>query len=314
MVTIIGDIVEKTKTINPSVKNKEIDKLFTENPQLQGLVVTKNMKPIAQVTRTHFYQKIGTLYGYNLYMGRENSLIAKTNPLIVDYSQPITEVSTRAMQRKEEDLFDDVIVVKDDTFLGIVSIRTLLMKFVEIQVEFASFLNPLSKLPGNHLIDKKLCETLLLEQFSLLYFDLDNFKGFNDMYGFNKGDKLLLYFSELLKKHLAQLGYFLGHIGGDDFIAIVPHYVIEELCAEIINDFDQSIQSFYDPAHLANPAFQVKGRSGKTENFHVVSLSIAVVTNQQRQFGSIDQLSDFVAAIKRKCKAQKGSCFLINEE
>src|SRR5690606_2262947 len=97
-----------------------------------------------------------------------------------------------AMQRTEEDLYDDVIVIQNGEFFGVVSIRALLMKFVEIQVEFASFLNPLSNLPGNHLIDQKLNESLDYPQFSILYFDLDFFKTYNDIYGFNKGDKVLL--------------------------------------------------------------------------------------------------------------------------
>lgn len=225
----IGRIVKTVPYIAPSLKNKEVDKLFNENPNLRGIVVVHHEKPIAHITRTHFYQKIGTLYGYNLYMGRESNLLAKTNPLIVDFYQPITEVSKLAMERQEEELYDDVIVTKDGKFVGVVSIRALLMEFVDIQVQFASFLNPLSKLPGNHLIEQKLSEIIYLEKYSVIYFDLDYFKTYNDLYGFNKGDKVLLHLTDILKRNITQLGYFLGHIGGDDFMAILPHYDIESI-------------------------------------------------------------------------------------
>ena len=160
MLTNIGEIVKLMSYIDPYLKCKDVDKLFSDNPDMRCIVIVDQNKPIAQITRTHFYQKIGTLYGYNLYMGVECQLLAKTDCLIVDYKQPITEVSKLAMQRSEESLYDDVIVTKDGNFIGVVSIRAILMRFVEDQVEFASFLNPLSQLPGNHLIDKKLEETI----------------------------------------------------------------------------------------------------------------------------------------------------------
>ncbi len=245
-------------------------------------------------------------------MGRESKLLAKTNPLIVDYYQSITEVSRLAMEREEEDLYDDVIVTKDNKFIGVVSIRALLMKFIEIQVEFASFLNPLSSLPGNHLINQKLVETISLEQFSLLYFDLDYFKTYNDLYGFNKGDKVLLHLTDILKRNILHFGYFLGHIGGDDFMALIPHYDIESICEKIIEEFDETIPNFYDPTHLSDPDFKIKGRSGEMEKFLMMSLSIAVLTNKQRQFEKAEDLSNEIAAIKRDCKKIKGSCFIID--
>nr|WP_106781709.1 GGDEF domain-containing protein [Lysinibacillus timonensis] len=308
----IGRIVNKVPYISPSVKNKEVDKLFTENPSVRGIVVVHHEKPIAQITRTNFYQKIGTLYGYNLYMGRESKLLAKTNPLIVDYFQSITEVSRLAMEREEEDLYDDVIVTKNDKFNGVVSIRSLLMSFVEIQVEFASFLNPLSNLPGNHLINQKLNEAISSSEYSVMYFDLDYFKTYNDLYGFNRGDKVLLHLTDILKRNILHYGYFLGHIGGDDFMAILPHYDIKPICEKIIEEFDETIPSFYDPVHITDPDFKVKDRSGHMERFTIMSLSIAVLTSEERQYNKVEDLSDEVAAIKRYCKKIKGSCFIIN--
>lgn len=311
--TNIGKIVKKVPYIDPSVKNKEVDKMFTANPNMRGIVVVHHEKPIAHITRTHFYQKIGTLYGYNLFMGRESKLLAKTNPLIVDYFQSITEVSRLAMEREEEDLYDDVIVTKDGRFSGVVSIRALLMKSVEIQVELASFLNPLSSLPGNHLINEKLVETISLEQYSILYFDIDFFKTYNDLYGFNRGDKVLLHLTEILKRNVLHFGYFLGHIGGDDFMAIIPHYDVEPICQKIIEEFDGTIPEFYDSDHLSDPTLKIKGRSGQMENISIMSLSIAVITNQEQYYEVAEELSDRVAAVKRDCKKYKGSCYIIDK-
>lgn len=309
----IGWIAKKVPSVGPNVKSKEVDKYFSENPNLRGIVVVEDEKPIGHITRTHFYQKIGTLYGYNLYMGRESKLVAKTNPLIVDYNQPIVEVSRLAMEREEEDLYDDVIVTKAGKFVGVVSIRALLNNFVEIQVELASLLNPLSNLPGNHIINQKILEAFSFERYSILYFDLDSFKAYNDLYGFNQGDRVILHLTDILKKHVMQYGYFLGHIGGDDFMAIIPHYNVKPICEGIIKDFDQTIPLFYDVKHLINSNLKIKGRTGELESFKIMTLSIAVLTNKHRKFKEVEELSNIVAEIKRNCKEVNGSVYLIDE-
>ncbi|MGE8001045.1 GGDEF domain-containing protein [Lysinibacillus sp. NPDC093190] len=307
---MIGEVIENVPCIDEFVKNQEVDLLFTSNPSLRSVVVVRDDKPIGHITRTHFYQKIGTRYGYNLFMGRHNQLIMKENPLMVDRNIPITEVSTLAMSRPPEDLYDDMIVTRNDLYYGVVSIRELLLKLVDTQVAIASFLNPLSSLPGNKLIDEKLEEALQLPQYSLMYFDLDHFKSYNDTYGFNKGDKILLYLTDILKRNIVCTEDFLGHIGGDDFVATLPHYEAAPICQRIIDEFDACILSFYDVEDLTD--LQVQNRAGKLEPLSCTTLSIAVITNQYQQFESVDQLSDAVTRVKKQCKRISGSCYLIN--
>lgn len=312
MATIIGDIVETVPCISQHAKSKEVDKIFSDSPKLQGIVVTSNNIPIALITRTHFYQSIGTLYGYNLYMGRGIHLLAKQEPLIVDYKQPITEVSKLAMERKDEDLYDYVIVTKDNKLLGIVSVQKLLMQLVEIQVEVARFLNPLTGLPGNHMIAGKLNESIHQEKYSIIYFDLDNFKAYNDTYGFKKGDDLIQSTTNLLKRVFAMNDSFLGHIGGDDFLAILNNYEYELACKKIIRSFDDLIKYFYNTDHLLKQFVITENRQGMKEKIPLVSLSVAVVTNQQQQFKNVEELVEYAAVVKKKCKLVKGSCCLIN--
>ncbi len=308
----IGEVIENVLSIDEFAKNKEVDLLFTSNPSLRSVVVVRDGKPIGHITRTHFYQKIGTRYGYNLFMGRQNQLIMKDNPLIVESSTPIIEVSTEAMDRRAEDLYDDVIVIKKGLYLGVVSIRELLLKLVETQVAIASFLNPLTSLPGNKLIEEKLEKALQLEKYSLIYFDLDHFKTYNDTYGFNRGDKILLYLTDILNRNITGIEDFLGHIGGDDFVAILPHYEVASICQTIIEEFDAQIIDFYELEDLVQ--LQVLNRAGKLERFTCTSLSIAVITNEYQQFTSVDHLSDAVTRLKKECKKIYGSCFLINDK
>lgn len=144
----IGEIAEQIPDISIHHKCGFVDQIFKSNPQLQGVAVTENRRTAGLIMRISFYQKIGTLYGYTLYMGRPVELVMDKNPLVVDYNTPIIEVSRQAMSRQEENLYDYVIVTHEKALFGAVSVRDLLLNFAEIQAVAASFLNPLTGLPG----------------------------------------------------------------------------------------------------------------------------------------------------------------------
>jgi diguanylate cyclase (GGDEF)-like protein len=197
--------------------------------------------------------------------------------------------------------------------VGIVSIQRLLMKLVEVQTEFASYLNPLTRLQGNHIIEEKLQEILYQEKYSILYFDLDNFKAYNDTYGFKKGDDLIQATAEILKRSLSAKDIFLGHIGGDDFIAALYHYDYQSICESIINEFDMNIGDYYKPDHLLQRFVIAENRQGVNEKIALVSLSIAVVTNRKQSFETVGELAEYAAIVKKKCKRINKSCYLTNE-
>jgi len=137
----VGDLIQSVPTVSPQSLNAEIDEKFKKNPKLSGIVIVENDVPIGLITRINFYQKLGTLYGYNLFINKTISLLMNRNILIVDYLTSIIDVSRKAMGRKEEELYDYVIVTKKGKFSGVVSISRLLIKFAELQAQFASFLN-----------------------------------------------------------------------------------------------------------------------------------------------------------------------------
>ncbi|MNH71290.1 putative diguanylate cyclase YedQ [compost metagenome] len=314
MISQIGEIAEVIPHVYVNTKCEKVDQIFKNNPKLQGVVVQNGSQPAALVMRARFYQLIGTLYGYNLYMGRPVELVMNQSPLIVDCSENITEVSKLAMAREEEELYDYVIVTRNGQFHGVVSIRNLLLSFAEIRATIASFLNPLTGLPGNLTIDERLKLSLAQETFSVLYFDLDHFKAYNDTYGFKEGDKLIQATASILRSSVAQSDCFVGHIGGDDFIAILNDFAYEEVCNNIIRQFDDTITAFYSEEDLQRQYVISENRSGQVESIPLVSISIAVVTNESRQFASIEEIVSESARIKKICKKHKFSCYYTNVE
>ncbi|MBM7603590.1 diguanylate cyclase (GGDEF)-like protein [Metabacillus crassostreae] len=311
----IGDISENVPVVTLKTKSSDVNIIFEEQPNLEGIVVAKDNKPIGLVMKAQFYKKISVKYGFDLFMGRPIELVMDTKPLLVDYFDPITKVSSLAMDREQANLYDYVVVTKNGNLQGIVSIKNLLIKLAEEQVNQAMYTNPLSGLPGNVLIEEKISEYLINRdrEFSLLYIDLDHFKEYNDTYGFKKGDLLLKEISNLLSKNVLLNNYdssFVGHIGGDDFVAILPHFYYQQISQLLITEFDIRLKQYYNEIDWKNKFVYTKSRNGQFSNVPLVSLSIAVVTNKQNVFHSIEDISKIAAEVKTKCKEIDGSCYI----
>lgn len=313
----IGDIVEKVIILTPYSKCEEAYTYFKKSPSTEGIVVCSNNFPVGLVMKTHFYQALSTKYGFDLFMNRTIDLIMDKNPLIVDFSLPITEVSSLAMNRNQEHLYDYVIVTDHQAIAGIVSIKNLLMKLTEVQVGIARNSNPLTGLPGNFVIEETLQSTLSNPQFSVLYLDIDSFKTFNDTHGFREGDELIRETANAIVKNIKTASNepsFVGHIGGDDFIAVIPHYEYEKICQSIISDFDYLTHSFYSEEEWHKGHVEAISRKGQLERINLVSLSIGVISNQQCTFESVKELSKAAAKVKKHCKTFKKSIYLTLEE
>ncbi|PLR85145.1 GGDEF domain-containing protein [Bacillus sp. V33-4] len=313
----IGDIAEEIKTVTPSTKCEEVYRMFNEIPSLEGIVVCSDEQPVGLVMKTHFYQKLSTKYGFDLFMKRTIDLVMDQELLTVDYSVPIAEVSALAMNRKQGNIYDCVIVTKKDRMYGIVSIRELLIKLSEVQIRIARYSNPLTGLPGNSVIEETLQEVLSYRSFSVLYIDIDSFKVFNDTYGFREGDELIRETANIVTETILTADNepsFVGHIGGDDFIAVIPHFHHEGICNSIITRFDNSIHRFYSKEDLEKGYVQAISRQGILENVPLVSISIAVIQNTNNSLTTVEQLSKKAAKVKKRCKAVKKSVFLTLED
>ncbi|RSK26827.1 GGDEF domain-containing protein [Bacillus sp. HMF5848] len=307
MTTHIGEIVENVPVITSSVKSFEVSHTFDKDSNIDGIVVVDNDYPVGLVMRTHFFEKLSTRYGFDVFMGRRIDLIMDKNPLVVDFYMPITDVSRLAMERAQKHLYDFVIVTLNNQYKGTISIRNLLIKFAETQISAAKYASPLTGLPGNLLIEQNLNNVLNSDSpFSILYIDLDKFKAYNDTFGFQKGDKLIKETANIICKNISlheQDGAFVGHIGGDDFIALINHHNYKSLCESIILDFDNVVKSLYDES----PAISIDEQSS------TVAISIAVITNKQQIFTTLDMISETAANVKKICKSKFKSCYHGNE-
>lgn len=177
--------------------------------------------------------------------------------------------------------------------------------------------SPLTGLPGNVQIQTELKKRLLRKQtFQILYFDLDNFKAYNDVYGFLKGDQIIKLTAKIITKNVHALedgDVFVGHIGGDDFVAIVDGSVnYDEICQNIIAEFDKEVLKFFNDDDIQRGYIEVSNRKGIIEEFSLTSISIGVVLADEKRFSNILEIGEVGAQVKHLAKTTNGSSYAID--
>lgn len=176
--------------------------------------------------------------------------------------------------------------------------------------------SPLTGLPGNVQIHAELKKRLFKkEEFGVLYLDLDNFKAYNDVYGFIKGDEIIKFTARTIVRNVHKLqnnDCFVGHIGGDDFVAVVSKTDYDEICKNIINDFDTEILSYFTEEDRKRGYIEVANRRGILEDFPLTSISIGVVDAGVDRFENILEIGEVGAQVKHLAKTMLGSSYVID--
>lgn len=177
--------------------------------------------------------------------------------------------------------------------------------------------SPLTGLPGNLPIQTELKKRLLKkEPFVVLYFDLDNFKAYNDVYGFLKGDEIIKLTSRIITKNIHALentDAFVGHIGGDDFVAITDGDIdYDKACQNIIAEFDVEVLKLFNDADIERRYIEVQNRKGIMEQFPLTSISIGVVVADAKRFANTLEIGEVGAQVKHLSKTTMGSSYAID--
>ena len=177
-------------------------------------------------------------------------------------------------------------------------------------------ISPLTGLPGNIQIHAELKKRISKgEEFSVLYLDLDNFKAYNDVYGFLKGDQIIEFTAQTITRCVHEIfleNSFIGHIGGDDFIAIVPSIEVDKVCQSIIANFDKNVTKFFTEQDIEKGYIEVANRKGIIEQFALTSISIGVVIVEKGRFSNILEIGDVGAQVKHIAKSTMGSSYAID--
>jgi len=177
--------------------------------------------------------------------------------------------------------------------------------------------NPMTGLPGNNSV-MNVIEKAISNESSVcfIYADLDNFKAYNDKYGFACGDEVIMFSSRTLKDAIEAEGCmdtFVGHIGGDDFVLVVPTEHCQSVANQIKNIFDMGILEFYNSDDAASRCIRSINRKGDQQTFPIISISMAGVDLSKKVYQKYIEVNDACAELKKKAKKISGSCFCMDQ-
>lgn len=225
---------------------------------------------------------------------------------------PVADINTPAEKILEifsanEDS-EGLLIVQDGQYQGFLSARSLLRILNEKNLAMARDQNPLTKLPGNTMINEFLGGAMAdtSASYVIAYIDFDNFKPFNDTYGFRQGDRAITLFADILNKDLPRDSCFIGHVGGDDYFAAFRDVDFDDaqtLIRHVIERFRQEVESFYDATARAQGYIVAKDREGNERHMPLLAASAALVHIPRGHApGSIDDISEVIAVMKKEAK------------
>jgi diguanylate cyclase (GGDEF)-like protein len=177
-------------------------------------------------------------------------------------------------------------------------------------------LSPLTGLPGNIRIQEEIERNVReARSFAVLYFDLDNFKTYNDQKGFVRGDRLIQSMAQIIQEAVLDLDgdpAFVGHVGGDDFVAVIEPGSAEQVAARICERFDEARSDFYEAEDLERRFVRIEDRKGEIQDVPLVTISVGIATTGTRSFAHYGEAVAVATEMKQFAKRDVGSSYAMD--
>ncbi|MBU4490951.1 MAG: EAL and GGDEF domain-containing protein [Euryarchaeota archaeon] len=310
----IGDIAHDITPIYPSEDIWSAFHRLVEDPAIRVIPVVDDSRIVGILHRNRFLENsiLGN-YGFAMHLNATKRIhdLMEQPSMIVEANTTLEDVAQRIQSRKSEFLYDDICVTKSGKYHGIVAVHILLNAITERSLILARNANPLTGLPGNESIQREINKRISQNmRFDVCYIDIDNFKPYNDHYGFEKGDMVIKTLSCIIEDSLKPEDFdfsFVGHIGGDDFIVIAPPQISLPVCEKIISSFESALPVLHDTEDHDKGYYVSKNRRDEEETFNLLSISIGIVSSEVHKIKSFAQLASIATEVKKAAKMQSAS-------
>ncbi|WP_445179205.1 bifunctional diguanylate cyclase/phosphodiesterase [Pseudomonas sp. McL0111] len=279
---------------------------FRRQANLNSLAVLDEQgQPCGIVHRHSLSDALLKPFATDLFARKPISRLMNDDFLAVEMSQSLQQVSRLITSRARQRIEEDFIITLNGGYLGLGRVIDVLKLITELKIQQARYANPLTLLPGNVPIQQ--CLTRLLQQAResvICYVDIDSFKPFNDIYGYGRGDEVLLCLAQCLNERVDPSRDFVGHIGGDDFLLVLGPEEWRKRLNQLLDDFQSQCRRFYRPEHLEAGCFIAPNRQGARQEFPLLSLSIGVVHLHPEACAELDasQLAEMASQAKHHAK------------
>jgi diguanylate cyclase (GGDEF)-like protein len=307
-----GRLLRPVEPVAPDTPNEKVFELFKGAPELQSVPVVVNGIPLGIINRYTTIERFAHRYWRDLYGRRPCTALIDFEPIVVDKTVGIQELSSIMVSADQRQLTNGFILTDAGKYLGVGTGHDLMAEITRLQIHAARYANPLTQLPGNVPISEHIEYLLGVgAAFAACYCDLDHFKPFNDAYGYRKGDELIQRLGSKLAAHCDPLRDFLGHIGGDDFIILFRSKDWEARCQAILDSFGPAIADLFHEADRERGGYLTEDRQGNQTFCPLVSLSLGVVIVEADDEASQHQISTSIAEAKKQAKKIPGNSMFV---
>ena len=310
--SVLSNYLEKIEPISVKLKMNLVIEYFKEHRDTPIVpIVNTNDEPIGILHETHIKDFLYSPYGMSLLLNEENK--SKLKNLIhvcgnTDINSSIATVIELFSNNPES---AGIIITQNSTYYGFLSAKAIINIMNEENILQARDQNPLTRLPGNTMIEKYISKAAdCSSSYILCYFDLDNFKAFNDVYGFRNGDRVIQLFADILRKELPK-EIFKAHIGGDDFFVAFKGIHEGEIetylkkISHILKKFSSSAKEFYSSEDKKNGYIITKDRNSNITKFSLLTASVSLLVIPKKLTNLSDSLINSILSKQKKVAKQE---------
>lgn len=301
----VGEIAQFSDTVEPMEATLKVVERFRANPLLTCLPVVDGDQPVGMVSRNELLNIFSHRYSYELHASKPVGTFICKRSIMVDVSCELKEAGQMVTEDPQQNLSVDLLVSRDGCYVGVVRIGRLLRCITEEKLRLARHSNPLTQLPGNvplyEWIDHLLQEGA---DFTVAYCDINQFKPFNDAFGYGLGDDVILLLGSLLSRCIDEQLDFIGHVGGDDFVVVFRSGNWRQRCEQLLAAFTEAARALL-PA--SGDSYWTQDRHGCRRRFGPLTLSIGCVSPDPAHCKTHHQVAQLLADAKHSAKAEGGN-------
>jgi diguanylate cyclase (GGDEF)-like protein len=295
--------VVEAPTVGVLTTNNELAQLFLTDEKLNSVAVVEGTRPVGIINRSRFMNEYSKLFYREVWGRRPCQMHANLSPRLIERNHNVDELVGILTSDDQRYLVDGFIVTNNGRYEGVGTGEQLVRSVTETRIEAARHANPLTFLPGNIPISQHI-ERLLNSgvEFVACYADLNNFKPFNDQYGYWRGDEMIRLLAKIALAHCDPQRDFVGHVGGDDFIILYQSADWQVQCEQLIAEFSRSAIELFDQAARDAGGIHAEDRYGVSRFFPTTTVSIGAVKIQCNEFTCAEQVASMAARAKHDAK------------
>ncbi len=303
----INTIARRAPALMPTAYTSELLEIFDRNSDLDSIVLTEFGAPVGLVSRTKLYERLSHPFGVAIYAKRPARLVMDDSYIAVDAKDSIEDVARKVTHRRRTEMYEEIVVLENGVYSGVVSVRDLLHTMTEFQATMARSANPLTGLPGRIPLQQEIDRRASTETpFAVLHADLLNFRTYNERYGVERGDEVIAMLARTLSIVVGESDdrqALVGHLGGVNFAILCAPDKVEWLGRKILDSF----------AKQTAPLGRDIGPAGDFSTVPPgVGLSVVGITALQSPLPNLAGLAGKTARYKRIARAAGGNAFVLD--